>query len=129
MYGNIEFVSDPETLWRKIESKWDWLGVKPDGTFVVGYPRRRGGLTGGGDLSVIGPDAREGDHGVRVRQPRGTSGGASWYPTEADAQAEFRKTVERERAIDAPGLVRIQRIENEAVVEEEFVVRKPTTYR
>lgn len=43
IYHHIEFVRAPERLWGQIESKWDWLGIKPDGTFVVGYPKRSGG--------------------------------------------------------------------------------------
>jgi hypothetical protein len=39
VYRKIEFVSDPERLWGKLKGgRWDWLGVHPEGQFVLGSP-------------------------------------------------------------------------------------------
>jgi hypothetical protein len=91
IYKHIEFVPDPERLWGKIESKWDWLGVKPDGTFMVGYPKRVGesGLNVKG-ATVIADDASVGDHGVRIRVPNSGGSNDTWFPTAARARSTTR---------------------------------------
>ena len=36
LYQYIEFCRNAETLWHKLQSgRWDWLGRKPDGQFVL----------------------------------------------------------------------------------------------
>lgn len=46
VYEKIEFCRNAKALWGKIQSgRWDWLGVHPDGKFVVGSPRQRKGST------------------------------------------------------------------------------------
>lgn len=128
IYQHIEFVDSPERLWGKIESKWDWLAVKPDKTFVVGYPKRQGPPRGG-NFTAVADDAEIGQHGVRVRQPN--SGGANyhWFPTQDRAIDHYRAVVAQEIEVEGPGLIRVERIEANAVVEHEFVVRRHSTYR
>jgi hypothetical protein len=128
MYQHVEFCSDPGTLWRKVESKWDWLGVKPDGTYVVGYPRR-GRMGGGGALCVTEENAEKGQHGVRTSVPLAVRAGERWYATKEKATDEFACMVAREHSVDGPGLIRIQLVLDGSVAREEFVARRHSTYR
>jgi hypothetical protein len=91
IYKHIEFCRNPETLWRKIESHWDWLGVDPKEQFVVGYPKR-GGLSGfiaAGDH--IRPGAEVGAHGVRVWTPSRRDQAASGCPPRTRPRRAFGK--------------------------------------
>jgi hypothetical protein len=46
VYEKIEFCRNAKTLWGKIQSgRWDWLGVHPNGQFVLGSPRQGKGFT------------------------------------------------------------------------------------
>ena len=129
MYERIEFVRNAESLWGKIESKWDWLGVHPDKQFVVGYPRRREGIKLTASGTVVKKGATEGEHGVRVRVPRTDHpAGTDWYASEQQAKAAYGQTVERERKASGPGIVKVERVEQRKVVEREFVVRRPSSY-
>jgi hypothetical protein len=52
LYERIEVCRDAETLWGKLNSGgWDWLGVKPDGVFVLGGPPVA--RTGVGPIGII----------------------------------------------------------------------------
>ena len=126
-YRYIEFCRKPETLWHKIESgDWDWLGVHKGGQFVVGRPKRSGGLGLRGALST-----GRGEHGVLVKSPLDPGPNASWFSTEQEAKEAFLRTVERllDDDADIPILLRVQRVAGTCVEEEEFVVRRPPTYR
>jgi hypothetical protein len=69
LYKKIKFCRKPETLWGKIESGgWDWLGVHPNGQFVLGSPRVRR-LELRGTATLTSRDAVEGEHGVGSRAP------------------------------------------------------------
>jgi hypothetical protein len=129
VYRHIEFCRDVETLWGKMrEGRWDWLGVHPKGQFVLGSPRR-GGLGGHVSGRRLRPGAVQGEHGVRVFGTPGKSGSEDWLPTEAEAKREFAADIARLRAQNGPVLARVQRIEGGEVVEDEFIVTRPPTYR
>jgi hypothetical protein len=131
IYQHIEFVSAPDRLWGKVESKWDWLGIKPDGTFVVGYPKR----SGGPGISVEGAtavsdNATIGEHGVRVRVPNSGGSNKHWFPTAASAREHYEGVISETINADAPGLLmRVDLIEFGEVIEHEFIVRRKSTYR
>lgn len=68
----IEFCRNAKTLWGKIESgRWDWLGVHPDGQFVLGsLARSRSGLS----ASIVRAGAEAGRFDVKIPvigSPRG----------------------------------------------------------
>jgi hypothetical protein len=60
--------------------------------------------------------------------PRGPGSSCDWYATLELAQAAYLETVERERDLDAPGLVRVERVEDGQPVEDELIVRRLPTY-
>lgn len=68
IYQRMDYCSEPKTLWGKLQSgEWDWLGIDRDRNFILGYPRRVGGVTD--SLMVVmekGPDVIPGDHTVRI---------------------------------------------------------------
>jgi hypothetical protein len=127
-YKRLEFCRDAETLWRKIETQWDFLGVKPDGQFVVGYPRRKQGFTLRGAATVLRDGAEEGKFGVRLFMPREPGPSCDWYATPEQARAAYRETVEREEKLDAPGLVRVELVEDGKPADEKLIVRRLPTY-
>jgi hypothetical protein len=130
VYQNLEFCRDEQTLWRKIESKWDWLGVKPDGTYVVGYPRRREVLSGGLVESHVRPGARPGEHGVIVSTPLSAPTSETWLPNPDEAREAFTATVSREQdEVNGPGLIRVLLVVDGVVQAEEFIARRHSTYR
>lgn len=131
IYKHIEFVDNPERLWGKIESNWDWLGIKPDGTFVVGTPKRSGssGPTVKG-AHVVADNAPIGEHGVRVRVPNRGGSNKHWFPTAARAREHYEGVISETIKTDVPGLLmRVELIELGDVIEQSVIVRRESTYR
>jgi len=131
VYEKIEFCRNAKALWGKIQSgRWDWLGVHPDGKFVVGSPRQ-----GKGSTMLAAPTVRRGDatpsqHGVYVRTPIGPTTSKIWCQTQEQAREEFRATVDSLRdESKGPGLYKVERVEKGFIVDEEWIVRRPSTYR
>jgi|SRR5215217_1352157 len=132
VYEKIEFCRNAKALWGKIQSgRWDWLGVHPDKKFVLGSPRRRKGFTMMAAPEKLVEGATQGEHGVRVSTPLSPrKGGATWYKTEQQARQKFQTKLDSPKdESQGPGLFKVQRIEKGLVVDEELIVRRPTTYR
>jgi hypothetical protein len=131
VYEKIEFCRNAEALWGKIESgRWDWLGVHPDGKFVVGSPRQGKGFTMGAAPTIRKGGAKLGEHGVCVRTPLGPGPSKTWCQTEQQACEEFRTTVDSLRdESKGPGLFKVERVEKGFIADEEWIVRRPSTYR
>jgi hypothetical protein len=128
VYAKIEFCRNPETLWGKIESRrWDWLGVHPDGQFVLGSPRTSKGPTLRAAPTVTKPGGETGEHRVEVDEPDGPAG-SELYATQQDAAAGFAATVESLRSESGPRLLRVRWFEKSKIVEVEYVVQRPPTY-
>lgn len=131
VYRNIEFASDPETLWGKLrEGRWDWLGVHPKGQFVLGSPRRSGGtvIRGALDLSKLG--VTEGVHGVRIfTEPgREDSRTEDWFGSADEAKAEYDRRVAEFKQQEGPLLVKVELVRDGRVADQAFVVKAPPTY-
>lgn len=131
VYEKIEFCRSPRALWGKIQSgHWDWLGVHPDGKFVVGSPPQGKGFTMMAAPTVGRGDATPGEHGVYVRTPLGPGPSKTWCQTEQQALEEFRTTVDSlSDESKGPGLFKVERIEKGLIVDQEWIVRRPSTYR
>ena len=117
LYQYIEFCRNAETLWHKLESgRWDWLGRKPDGQFVLGRPRLARSMAVGSPTLYKGTAAEEGKHGIRVHGWSGlpnTPPSATWCESAAQARAEFEERVAYlDRPERAPILARLVLIEN-----------------
>jgi hypothetical protein len=129
VYSKIEFCRDPKTLWGKIESgRWDWLGVHPEGQFVLGSPPASR-ITDNAAVQVDRGGAETGEHGIKVHVPRSKNARVEWFASEREAVSAFQHHVKLQEERDTPFLVRVQRIEQREVVEEQFIVRRPSTYR
>jgi hypothetical protein len=128
IYEHIEFCRSPKALWGKLKSgRWDWLGVKPDGVFVLGTPRRVRSREIGAVLQHKG--AAPGKHGVVIETPNGGPS-PTWTATPDFARQEYRESLVSLRGSgESPVLYRISRVESGHVVDEEFVVSRPSTYR
>jgi hypothetical protein len=129
LYRHIEFCRNAETLWGKLQSgTWDWLGVHPDGKFVLGSPAANKGFQIRAAATVVQLPAEEGEHGVVTHTPHGLAS-AIWCPTEEAAKHEFQRLRDLEEAGEGPRLLRLRRVEGGRTVEEDYVVRNPSTYR
>src|SRR5918993_3680862 len=131
LYQYIEFCSNPETLWHKLQSgHWDWLGRKPDGQFVLGRPRRNP-PTGVGVPFITSSEegAMEGLHGIRMQawvgQPS-TAKSSTWVTTADKAKSEFEKEIARlkDPALK-PVLARVFLVQDRHVTAKRFVVQEP----
>ncbi len=130
VYEELSFVRNAEALWRKLEEgRWDWLGVKPDGQFVLGSPCRPTGPTMFAAAMVTMPaDANTGQFGYSIDGPSAPASG-SWFATEEAARSAFAETVAQLRqASGAPSLQRVTLWINHELEEEEFIVNNPSTY-
>ena len=130
LYERIEFCRNPETLWGKIESRhWDWLGVHPDGQFVLGSPSVHGRPSMAA-LTVGRAGSVPGQHGIGITVPFAPAISYDWRASPEDARSGYEQTIE-EQSDEAlgPGLARITLIHHREVVDEHYVVRKPATYR
>lgn len=127
-YAAIEFCSDPEALWAKIESgHWDWLGVKPDGQFVMGKPSVRHGR--GSAVLSVGVRGADGSNRVEVRIPRGIAPTVYPFVTADEARAGYRDKIERLNTPDGTsGLHRVRLYVHSAFEADELVVRKMKNY-
>jgi hypothetical protein len=130
VYERLSFCNSPDALWAKLVSGgWDWLGVKPDDrTFVLGAPRRSSGFTLMGAGTVIRAGAVPGQFGVRVRVPRFERTGDTWCISADAARDEYNRTFEAFGDVGKPALFRIELVIDRQVVQEEILVRTPSTY-
>jgi hypothetical protein len=126
-YQHIEFCRNEETLWHKIASgNWDWLGVHPERKFVLGRPARSVGSTYRAALTVGAP---EGQHGVFVQAPLDSAPYRSWFKTQQEAKEEYARVIDSFSGDEkGPGLLRVQLVERGRIVDEAFLVRRPSTY-
>ena|SRR5829696_7754343 len=127
VYQYIEFCRNAETLWHKIASgHWDWLGVHPERKFVLGRPARSAGTTLRAGSSVGAPGS---EYGVFVQGPLDPGPSRTWFKTPQEAMEEYARIVSRFGGDEKePGLLRVQRVERGEVVEEEFLISRPSTY-
>lgn len=131
LYQYIEFCRNSKTLWGKLqEGRWDWLGRKPDGQFVLGRPRR----VGGSMLDVVSTTlretgAKEGQHGVKVYgwsgQPN-SQPSCQWVTNPSKARGRFEQEVAwLEDPASNPILARVVLIQNGQATDERFIAQTP----
>lgn len=129
-YRNIEFCSNPETLWGKLrEGRWDWLGVHKKSGFVLGSPTRSGVMEAHAGFKVIRADGKASD-GVRVMtDPRHEDlVEERWCADATEAAALFVELVAGYEAQEGPLLLKVQLIRDGTVADTAFVVNDPPTY-
>lgn len=131
-YEYIEFCRNAKTLWSKLESgRWDWLGVHPKGQYVLGRPRRGGIRVYAPSIINTQPDAKEGQHGIRIQQwtgNPGTKAGGAWFKDAEQAKAAFHEKVNYYEAPERKLiLAKITLIEKNTVIDEKFIVQTPSS--
>jgi hypothetical protein len=130
VYRYIEFCSDEKALWHKLQSgRWDWLGRKPKGQFVLGQPRRNPPTEVGVPFTTSSEEGATKDlHGIRtqawVGQPNTAS--STWVTTADKAKTAFEKEIARlkDPALK-PVLARVLLVQDGVVTDERFVVQEP----
>jgi hypothetical protein len=129
-YEKIEFCRRAETLWGKLEEgRWDWLGVHPDGQFVLGSPpaSRVEALPPG--IVVSSASAPPNQSGVTIQEPTSPSSGF-WMETAEEAESEFERHFADASTDDVrPRVVRLRLYQDSRITREEFIVHRPSTYR
>jgi hypothetical protein len=131
VYRYIEFCSNAEVLWHKLQSgHWDWLGRKPKGQFVLGRPRRNPpSEVGNPFITEKEEGATEGLHGIRMQPWVGQPSkrmSSSWYTTADKAKTAFEKKIEWfEDPALKPVLARVFLVQDGVVTDERFVVQEP----
>jgi hypothetical protein len=135
VYEHIEFCRNVKTLWSKLESGyWDWLGVHPKGQYVLGRPRRGGSGVYAPSIISTQPNAKEGQHGIRIQQwtgNPGTKAGGEWFTDATQAKAAFQERVNYyENPERGPILAKVTLVEKNTIVDERFIVpRPPSNYQ
>ena len=131
LYQYIEFCRNAETLWHKLQSgHWDWLGRKPDGTFVLGKPRRIPPSEAGVPfITSFEEGATEGLHGIRmdawVGQPRKRKS-SRWFTTADEAKTAFEQEIAWfEDPALKPVLAWVYLVQDGQVTDERFVMQEP----
>ena len=130
VYLKIEFVSNAERLWGKLQSgRWDWLGVQPSGAFVLGSPPASRMRDAFGAKVVRADGSRE--HGVRVfaYPDHPDLSEEIWCGDAEEARAEFERRVAAAKGSATPRLLKLQLILDGRALHSEYVVVKPSTYR
>jgi hypothetical protein len=130
VYERLSFCNSPDALWAKLATGgWDWLGVKSDDrTFVLGAPSRSTGFVAMAAGTVTKAGAVPGQFGVRVRVPRFASTANTWCSSADAARDEFERTLESLGEEGKPSLFRVELVIDSRVVEDETLVRTPSTY-
>jgi hypothetical protein len=127
LYRTIEFCSSPKALWGKLESgRWDWLGVHPEGKFVLGSPRAPR-IDGSAKESHVQSGANELEFSVKIDTPSGSASTDS-FPTEVAARYGYEAARERLSGTDTPCIYRLRLVVLRDLVAEEFIVSRPSTY-
>lgn len=128
LYGVIEFCKSDKSLFAKIHSgKYDWLGVKPDGTYVLGSPPiARNRFTASGIVSRPGATA---DNRVDVHVPGVDQPSSRHCSSPDEARLEFETTVKRLATEGAgSGIYRVVLISGGVKGPEQFVVRRRANF-
>lgn len=130
LYRRIEFCRNKETLWHKLQSgRWDWLGRKPDGQFVLGSPRLSGRIIASHSIKVHLGDAKEGQHGVRWLEWNGATDvewNTDWLADEQRATERFHELIEHYESPErSPILVRVRLIHNRMAMDERYIAQTP----
>jgi hypothetical protein len=130
VYKYIEFCSNAEALWHKLQSgHWDWLGVHPKGQFVLGRPRRRGGFTGLAIPTLTEGGASVGQHGIKIYSWSGQPNpkpSSRWVSNAEKARARFEEEIERLQDPKLPAvLAKVVLIQNGQATDETFIAQIP----
>lgn len=130
LHKHIEFCRNAETLWYKLQSgRWDWLGRKPDGQFVLGSPARNAPRVFPPAMKQADPGADRGQHGIRTDIWLGVPSsppGAYWFARAQEARRGFEKKVaDLDRPEQAPILAKVVLIENGYPTDERFIAQTP----
>jgi hypothetical protein len=122
LYAVLEQCRKPEVLWDKLASgKYDWLGVRRNGKYVLGRPR----------LSAVpedfrpAPDDARDRHRIEALAPLQRAARWEAYATPEEATETFRRLVRGDpiTPLRTTGVWRARLVLDGRSVEERLVVR------
>jgi hypothetical protein len=88
LYPVISHCRRPQKLWKKLASgRYDWLGVRADGRFVLGQPRLAPIRSTAPEVSKA--DGADGSHRIEYAGPLDRQPSQRWYATEEEARGAF----------------------------------------
>jgi hypothetical protein len=97
LYALISHCRRPQKLWKMLASgRYDWLGVRADGRFVLGQPRLAPLRRTAPEVSKA--EGADGSHRIEYAGPLDQQPSQRWYLTEEDARAAFDRARSEESA-------------------------------
>jgi hypothetical protein len=123
LYAVLESIKKPEALWAKLATgNYDWLGVRRNGSYVIGRPRltplRR-------DDGVPPPDDAQDPHRIQFAGPLDRRPRWEAYATVDEARGAYDRLVTGDpiTPIRSSGVWKVRLILDGGPVEELLVVR------
>jgi hypothetical protein len=125
LYALISHCRRPQKLWKRLATgRYDWLGVRADGRFVLGQPR----------LAPVHPTAphvskaegADGSHRVEYAGPLDKRPSEEWYGSAEEARAAFDRVISNESVAPfrTSGVWRVRLIAAGEPIAEELVVHR-----
>jgi hypothetical protein len=123
LYPVLEQCRKPEVLWAKLATgNYDWLGVRRNGTYVLGRPRLSAVVP---EEPVPPPDDARHPHRVECLGPLQRTPRWEAHPTPEEAREAFRRMVAGDPVtpLQSSGVWRARLVLDGRSVEERLVVR------
>ena len=131
IYRKIEFCKSPCSLWGKLESgRWDWIGIKPDGNFMLGSPaaKKRSAGRAGGRVSPAGLESDE--HRVRARTFQGPWVARTFRTADEAREYWPRRVSELRNLRNEQPILYLTELKCDGQLEaKRFIVARPPNYR
>jgi hypothetical protein len=123
LYPVLEQCKKPEVLWAKLATgKYDWLGVRRNGRYVLGRPRLSPVVP---EAPARSPDPVEDAHRVECTSPVQRVPRWEAFETRAEAEETFLRMVEGDpiTPLQSSGVWRVRLVVHGRSVDERLVVR------
>ncbi len=123
LYPVLEQCRKPEALWAKLATgKYDWLGVRRNGKYVLGRPRLSTVVP---DDPASPPDDERDPHRIECLGPLQRTPRWESYPTPDEARDAFRRIVDGDpiTPLQHSGVWRARLVLDGRSVEQRLVVR------
>lgn len=125
LYAVLTACKRPQTLWDKLSTgRYDWIGVRANGRFVLGSPRLAGVCA---EAPVVHrAPGSDGAHRVEYRGPLDRGPHEEWHVSADDARSGYERTVEDDPGSPIPGsgVWQVRLYVDGVLAAEELVVRR-----
>ena len=125
LYAVLTQCRRPQALWDKLATgRYDWLGVRSNGRYVLGQPRLTP-LTSRDPVLHRAPGA-DGQHRVEYRGPLDRGANQEWYVSQGDARDGYDRVLADDpgSAIPSSGVWLVRLYVRGVLAGEELLVRR-----